>query len=277
MTEPIRILMCAPDHYDVDYVINPWMEGNIHKSSQEKAVAQWSKLNHVLNGIAKVDLVQGQKGVPDMVFTANAGLVLGDNAVLSRFYHPERQGEEPHFKKWFEDNGFNVFELPKDLPFEGAGVISKWRLELPQLKQFDYNTISDVIIHMSYTSCEGGEQLKKIATENLITSLESAANYSQYALFDLKHDFAQEWYKHMQGADSSYTLIVSDLMSRLPYITNGKNIDIGSLVEVRDEKNNVLLAKDRIAININGTEQLKILFGEKIEERLWLIFGYKIR
>jgi len=130
---------------------------------------------------------------------------------------------------------------------------------------------------MSYTSCEGGEQLKKIATENLITSLESAANYSQYALFDLKHDFAQEWYKNMQGADSSYTLIVSDLMSRLPYITNGKNIDIGSLVKVRDEKNNVLLAKDRIAININGTEQLKIVFGEKIEERLWLIFGYKIR
>ena len=121
MTEPIRILMCAPDHYDVDYVINPWMEGNIHKSSQDKAAEQWSKLNFVLNDIAKVDLVQGQQGVPDMVFTANAGLVLGDNVVLSRFYHPERQGEEPHFKKWFEDNGFNVFELPKDLPFEGAG------------------------------------------------------------------------------------------------------------------------------------------------------------
>ena len=121
MTEPIRILMCAPDHYDVDYVINPWMEGNIHKSSQDKAVEQWSKLNFVLNDLAKVELVQGQPGVPDMVFTANAGLVLGDNAVLSRFYHPERQGEEPYFKKWFEDNGFNVFELPQDLPFEGAG------------------------------------------------------------------------------------------------------------------------------------------------------------
>ena len=121
MTEPIRILMCAPDHYDVDYVINPWMEGNIHKSSQEKAAEQWSKLNFVLNDIATVDLVQGQPGVPDMVFTANAGLVLGDNVVLSRFFHPERQGEEPYFKKWFEDNGFNVFELPKDLPFEGAG------------------------------------------------------------------------------------------------------------------------------------------------------------
>jgi lysine-ketoglutarate reductase/saccharopine dehydrogenase-like protein (TIGR00300 family) len=121
MAEPIRILMCAPDHYDVDYVINPWMEGNIHKSSRDRAVEQWSKLNFVLNDLAQVDLVQGKPGVPDMVFTANAGLVLGDNVVLSRFYHPERQGEEPYFKQWFEDNGFQVFELPKDLPFEGAG------------------------------------------------------------------------------------------------------------------------------------------------------------
>ncbi len=121
MTESIRILMCAPDHYDVDYVINPWMEGNIHKSSRNRAVEQWEKLHHVLKEVAIVDSIEPQKGVPDMVFTANAGLVLGDNVVLSRFYHPERQGEEPHFKKWFEDNGFQVFELPKDLPFEGAG------------------------------------------------------------------------------------------------------------------------------------------------------------
>jgi lysine-ketoglutarate reductase/saccharopine dehydrogenase-like protein (TIGR00300 family) len=121
MPEAIRILMCAPDYYDVDYVINPWMEGNIHKSSRDQAVEQWQKLHHVLKEVAIVELVQPQRGVPDMVFTANAGLVLGQNAVLSRFYYPERQGEEPYFKTWFEDNGFQVFELPKDLPFEGAG------------------------------------------------------------------------------------------------------------------------------------------------------------
>lgn len=113
--------MCAPDHYDVDYVINPWMEGNIHKSSRDRAVDQWYKLFHVLKDNAIVDLVQPQKGVPDMVFTANAGLVLGDTVVLSRFFHKERQGEEPFFKQWFEDKGYTVHELPKDLPFEGAG------------------------------------------------------------------------------------------------------------------------------------------------------------
>ncbi|GAB4229350.1 MAG: TIGR00300 family protein [Stanieria sp.] len=121
MAESIRILMCSPDHYDVDYVINPWMEGNIHKSSRDRAAEQWQKLYHVLKDLAVVDLVPPQQGWPDMVFTANAGLVLGDDVVLSRFYHQERQGEEPHFKQWFEENGFTVHELPKDLPFEGAG------------------------------------------------------------------------------------------------------------------------------------------------------------
>jgi lysine-ketoglutarate reductase/saccharopine dehydrogenase-like protein (TIGR00300 family) len=121
MTSPIRFLMCAPDHYDVDYVINPWMEGNVHKSSQERAVEQWQGLFHIIKDHAIVDLVAPQKGVPDMVFTANAGLVLGDTVVLSRFYHKERQGEEPFFKQWFEEQGYTVHELPKDLPFEGAG------------------------------------------------------------------------------------------------------------------------------------------------------------
>jgi lysine-ketoglutarate reductase/saccharopine dehydrogenase-like protein (TIGR00300 family) len=113
--------MCPPDHYDVDYVINPWMEGNIHKSSRDRAVEQWGQLHHVLKQHATVDLVTPQKGWPDLVFTANAGLVLGDNVVLSRFLHKERQGEEPYFKEWFESNGYTVNELPKDLPFEGAG------------------------------------------------------------------------------------------------------------------------------------------------------------
>ncbi|RCJ21356.1 TIGR00300 family protein [Nostoc minutum NIES-26] len=121
MTSQIRFLMCAPDHYDVDYVINPWMEGNIHKSSRDRAVEQWQQLYYVLKQHAIVDLVTPEKGWPDMVFTANAGLMLGNNVVLSRFLHKERQGEEPYFKRWFEENGYKVYELPKDLPFEGAG------------------------------------------------------------------------------------------------------------------------------------------------------------
>jgi len=121
MTQPVRILMCAPQHYDVDYVINPWMEGNIHRSSRDRAQAQWEQLHTLLKEHATVELVPPQPGWPDLVFTANAGLVLDDTVVLSRFLHPERQGEEPHFQQWFADHGYTVKTLPKSLPFEGAG------------------------------------------------------------------------------------------------------------------------------------------------------------
>lgn len=114
-------LMCSPLHYDVDYVINPWMAGNVHRSSREKASLQWEKLHHILAEHAEVKLVDPAKGWPDMVFTANAGLILEKTVVLSRFYHPERQGEQPYFKAWFTEQGFTVHELPEHLAFEGAG------------------------------------------------------------------------------------------------------------------------------------------------------------
>lgn len=116
-----RYLMCPPDHYEVDYVINPWMDGNIRKSSRERAVSQWEALFKMIKERAVVDCVAPQVGWPDLVFTANAGLVLGEQVVLSRFMHEERQGEEPYFQEWFEQNGFKVHLLPPEIPFEGAG------------------------------------------------------------------------------------------------------------------------------------------------------------
>ncbi len=120
MGEP-RFLMCAPDHYDVDYVINPWMEGNVHRSSKALASQQWTGLREVLAARAQVELIEPQPGLPDLVFTANAAVVVENTAVLARFFHPERQGEEPCFQRWFADQGYRVELLPADLPFEGAG------------------------------------------------------------------------------------------------------------------------------------------------------------
>src|ERR1700733_7001993 len=97
MSSRPRFLMCPPDLFDVDYVINPWMEGNVNKSSRELAAKQWEALNKSLAKCADVTLIDPRAGLPDMVFTANAGLVLGEKFVLSRFLHQERQGEEPVF------------------------------------------------------------------------------------------------------------------------------------------------------------------------------------
>ncbi|MEB3318190.1 MAG: fused N-dimethylarginine dimethylaminohydrolase/saccharopine dehydrogenase domain-containing protein, partial [Cyanobacteriota bacterium] len=113
--------MCAPTHYEVDYVINPWMEGQVHRASRAVATDQWQQLRQLLARRARVELIDPRAGLPDLVFTANAGVVVADTVVLARFFHPERQGEEPCFQSWFAAQGFRVETLPADLPFEGAG------------------------------------------------------------------------------------------------------------------------------------------------------------
>ena len=115
------ILMCPPDHYGVDYVINPWMQDHFGRTDRALARRQWDDLRRVLSAGAEVVLVEAQPGLPDMVFTANAGMVRGNVAVVSRFRSPQRQGEEPFFRAWFEHNGFSVAPWPKEVFFEGAG------------------------------------------------------------------------------------------------------------------------------------------------------------
>lgn len=114
-------LMCAPTLYEVNYVINPWMDGNVNRSSRERAIAQWQALHAALSQVASVMTVVPQPGCPDMVFTANAGLVREGVVALSRFLHPERQAEESHFRKWFDDFGLSIRELPGATSFEGEG------------------------------------------------------------------------------------------------------------------------------------------------------------
>lgn len=116
-----RFLMCAPKHFEVAYVINPWMEGNIAHGNNKKALQQWNALTRAIGKIAQIECMPAEAGVPDMVFTANAGLVLDNRVVLSRFRHRERQLEEPYFAKWFAGQGFELITLPPDMPFEGAG------------------------------------------------------------------------------------------------------------------------------------------------------------
>jgi N-dimethylarginine dimethylaminohydrolase len=113
--------MCPPEYFTVAYIINPWMHGNLRRIDNAVARQQWRALYDTLTDHATVRLVLPQPGSPDMVFTANAGLVQGREFIVSRFRYPERQGEEPYFADWFMDRGYNVSLMPRDVPFEGAG------------------------------------------------------------------------------------------------------------------------------------------------------------
>src|SRR5258707_7935098 len=114
-------LMCPPEYFNVAYIINPWMHGNLRRIDIAVAKQQWRSLYDVLPAHAPVRLVLPQPGSPDMVFTANAGLVKGRRFIVSRFRYPERQAEEPYFADWFQDRGYDVSLMPRDIPFEGAG------------------------------------------------------------------------------------------------------------------------------------------------------------
>jgi N-dimethylarginine dimethylaminohydrolase len=114
-------LMCPPDYYEVYYAINPWMDQE-NRPDLELAMEQW--LNLVANlrrAGAKVEIIEPVKELPDMVFTANAGLVDGQRLILSRFLYPERQPEAIYTSQWFQGRGCEVVELAGDITFEGCG------------------------------------------------------------------------------------------------------------------------------------------------------------
>jgi N-dimethylarginine dimethylaminohydrolase len=116
-----RYLMCPPQHFGVLYEINPWMHREV-EVDHEQAVEQWERLRANLEAAgAEIEVLQPQAHVPDLVFTANAGVVNGTRFVPSHFRHPERQPETPVFAAWFGAHGYDVRALPPTITHEGAG------------------------------------------------------------------------------------------------------------------------------------------------------------
>jgi len=116
-----RILMCPPDYFAIEYEINPWMNVRVG-SNASLAHKQWTGLRQTLESLGVlVDLIEPVRGLPDLVFTANAGLIFRDLFISSRFRYGVRQGEAPHFESWAKSRGFQLVELPHGFNFEGAG------------------------------------------------------------------------------------------------------------------------------------------------------------
>lgn len=117
----MAILMCRPDHYGVEYEINPWMHVDV-QVDRALAVEQWEALQRTYIELGQqIELVDAVPGLPDMVFSANAAVVRGRTAVLSRFRHAERQGEERHWDQALQRHGYDIYHLSPDIAFEGAG------------------------------------------------------------------------------------------------------------------------------------------------------------
>lgn len=126
MPKTKTVLMCPPTHFDIEYEINEWMN-MANPVDHAKAKRQWQNLYDVYTQKLgwSVELIEPVKGLPDMVFTANGGLVHKGKVVLPRFRYPQRQPETERFEAWFKSAGFSKIYMP-EYNFEGAGDAFIW-------------------------------------------------------------------------------------------------------------------------------------------------------
>lgn len=138
-----RFLMCPPAHFDVAYAINPWMKGTSPVDA-DLAMAQWEGVVALLKAAgAAVEVMGPVEGLPDLVFTANAGFVDGARFVPARFRNVERRGETPVTRAWFAAHGWTVDDLPEGVSHEGAGdalpfagtLVGGWRWRTDEAAQ----------------------------------------------------------------------------------------------------------------------------------------------
>ncbi len=120
ISNKFEVLLCRPNHFDVSYVINPWMKpGTV---DTDKAKKQWNNLVEKLKELGiGVNIIEGEKGLPDMVFATDQAVIKDNTAILSNFKYKERKGETLFYKKWLKEHDFDLINLPKDLHFEGGG------------------------------------------------------------------------------------------------------------------------------------------------------------
>lgn len=158
-------------------------------------------------------------------------------------------------------NDAGMFELnfrdERLLPFEGTGVVTRWRIELPtKVRQFDYDTISDVVFHVNYTALEGGAVFRQARENALQKALESLVEINTMkglaSAFSLRHDFSSDWHRLRQGQEVSLTIS----RDRLPYFTSVLDITIQGAIWMAKVKANLTNPK----LSVSGVElELKVL------------------
>jgi len=137
-----------------------------------------------------------------------------------------------------EDGG--LFELnfrdERYLPFEGAGVASRWGLRLPTaVRQFDYDTITDVEIRIDYTARDGGSSFRGEVESGLQEALDSAlavASENGIAMvLSAKKDFAVDWERFLRPADGQLSSVmeVPITLDRFPYLLRRGELEVQSV------------------------------------------------
>ncbi len=167
----------------------------------------------------------------------------------------EREGlEDERFQDYFgsiqsvvassaqQDSGLFETNLRDEryLPFENAGVISDWQLELPanpgqdEPAQFDYSTISDVILHIRYTARDGGASLRTAAMQRIKDLIADGQAAGSVRLFSMRHEFPTEWAtftNQTPGPNQRYELTFGPRTEHYPFWSQGR-LDTAAVIRV---------------------------------------------
>jgi hypothetical protein len=142
-----------------------------------------------------------------------------DRRVVSEMVTSTAQNDAGLFEPSMRDERY--------LPFEGAGAISTWRLELPgEFRMFDYSTITDVVLHLRYTA-RAADSLRDAATTAVRNRLADASAAPLLRLFSLRHEFPNEWHRFINAPQAATTAITVNLVpERFPYFVHGRTVTI---------------------------------------------------
>jgi hypothetical protein len=113
------------------------------------------------------------------------------------------------------------------MPFEGRGAISSWRLELPgEFRQFDYESISDVVMTVRYSAREGGERLRAAAVDALTAAVAQAEGTPLALMLSLRHDFPSEWGRLVAPQAGPRQVTVPIPQDRFPFVLAGRALTV---------------------------------------------------
>jgi Tc toxin complex TcA C-terminal TcB-binding domain len=182
-------------------------------------------------------------------------------------------------------NDSGVFELnfrdERYLPFEGAGADSTWELSLPQICQFNYSTIADVIITLRYTACEGGRPAREAAVKRVAAYLKSVEALSTdeglFVAFDLEHDFSSEWVRFAKAntGPTGPKLEMGNLFSRMPffvYAQGDTNVKVADLFLITSKSDQLLgtwaLSQNDADTPLPNVSQINSMFVIALQQQL---------
>lgn len=159
MPVPGKVMVVTPEHFDVEYIINPHMKGNIGDVDKDAAFREWTTIKEAYRKLGfYVHEVEGAEGYPDMVFCANQSLPNitsdGDKQVVMSVMHAkERKGEVAFIQKVYEESSYEIVHLDetKFTDFEGMGDALWHHKKRLIWGGYGYRSSMDVYSHISDT------------------------------------------------------------------------------------------------------------------------------